>query len=145
MQINHRLLKRRTDLNETKSETSKQHALALRIAAILEEKNAKDIETITVEGKTVLADYFVIATGSNVTHLKTLADEILFKLKEEQDLTPHHTEGEASRRWILLDFGDVVVHLFMAEERDLYKLEKLWQARPKPSETKPEDSVGSAI
>ncbi len=111
------------------TELERQKALAERIEAILDQKNAKDIERISVEGKTVLADFFIVATANNQTHIKSLADEVEFKLKEEFDLLPHHVEGEDGRRWILLDYGDVIVNLFLSEERSFYNLEKLWSDR----------------
>lgn len=103
--------------------------VAGRIETILNDKNAKDVECIHVEDKTVLADYFVIATARSTTQIKSLADEIEYKLKNEFRLLPHHIEGADSRRWILLDYSDVIVHLFLEEERIYYNLEKLWAAR----------------
>lgn len=94
---------------------------------ILEDKKALNVEMIEVSQKTILADYFVIASGTSVTHVKSLADELVFQMKNQHSIVPDHTEGESTARWILLDFGDVVVHLFHPEERDFYSLEKLWQ------------------
>lgn len=94
---------------------------------ILEDKKALNVEAIEVSQKTILADYFVIASGTSVTHVKSLADELVFQMKNQYNIVPDHTEGESTARWILLDFGDVVVHIFHPEERDFYSLEKLWQ------------------
>ena len=77
--------------------------------------------------KTILADFFVIATGTSTTHVKALADEVEYLLKEKDNRLVDHVEGFESSRWILLDYGDVVVHVFHSEERDFYSLEKLWQ------------------
>lgn len=104
--------------------TSEQ--IAEMIRTILDNKKAVDIEVIAVAEKTILADYFVIASGTSVTQVKSLADEISFQLKEQHHMMPSHIEGESTARWILLDYGDVVVHLFHPEERDFYSLEKLW-------------------
>ena len=101
--------------------------LAQKIRTILEDKKAKDIDVIDVSDKTILADYFVIATGTSTTHVKALADEVEYLLKEKDNRLVYHVEGFESSRWILLDYGDVVVHVFHSEERDFYSLEKLWQ------------------
>jgi len=101
--------------------------LAQKIKTILEDKKAKDIDVIDVSDKTILADYFVIATGTSTTHVKALADEVEYLLKEKDNRLVDHVEGFESSRWILLDYGDVVVHVFHSEERDFYSLEKLWQ------------------
>lgn len=101
--------------------------LARKIRTILEDKKAKDIDVIDVSDKTILADYFVIATGTSTTHVKALADEVEYLLKEKDNRLVDHVEGFESSRWILLDYGDVVVHVFHSEERDFYSLEKLWQ------------------
>lgn len=102
--------------------------LAERIAAILENKNAADVELIEITDRSSLADYFVIASGRSTTQVKALASEVEFKLREEFNLEPKHSEGFESRRWLLLDYLDVVVHIFLEEEREFYNLERLWQS-----------------
>jgi ribosome-associated protein len=106
--------------------TAEQTASAIK--AILTEKKARDIEVIDLEGKTILADRFVIATGTSVTHIRTLAGDVEKNLKEQYQRQPEHIEGYNSGRWILMDYADVVVHLFHTEERDFYNLEKLWRS-----------------
>ncbi|MDD2533730.1 MAG: ribosome silencing factor [Eubacteriales bacterium] len=101
--------------------------LAHKIGIILDDKKAKDIEVIDVSEKTILADYFVIASGTSTTHVKALSDEVEFMLKEQDRRLADHVEGHDSSRWILLDYGDVVVHVFHTEERDFYSLDKLWR------------------
>jgi ribosome-associated protein len=98
------------------------------IERLLSEKKAKDIEIINLEGKTILADRFIIATGTSVTHIKSLAGEIELTLKNKYHRLPDHIEGYQAGRWILMDYDDVVVHLFRAEDRDFYNLEKLWRS-----------------
>ncbi len=98
------------------------------IKGILEDKKAKNIEIINVEGKTILADRFVIATGTSVTHIKALASEVEVEMKNKHHCVPDHIEGYSTGRWILMDYNDVVVHILHAEERDFYSLEKLWRA-----------------
>ena len=101
------------------------------IEEILENKKGREIEIINVEGKTILADYFVIVTGTSTPHVRSLSEEIQFKLKELHNIEPDHVEGFESARWILLDYGSVIIHVFQESDRDFYSLEKLWQARRK--------------
>ena len=75
----------------------------------------------------MLADYFVIATGTSSTHVKALADEVEFQLKERHSIATEHTEGYRSNSWILLDYGNVIVHVFTEESRAFYDLDRLWQ------------------
>lgn len=96
------------------------------IQRVLSDKKAVEIELISLEGKSVLADYFVIASGRSVTHIKSLAGDVEKALKDEHEIMPGHIEGFETGRWILMDYGDVIVHLFHAEERSFYNLEKLW-------------------
>ncbi len=98
-----------------------------KIVEILDSKKAVDVNVIDVEGKTILADRFVVATGTSVTHIKSLAGEVEFQMKDKYGILPDHVEGYETGRWVLLDYDDVVVHVFHEEERDFYSLEKLWQ------------------
>ena len=100
--------------------------LALRCAKILSDKIAQNLSVLYVREVTSLADYFVIATGNSTTHVKALADEVEFKLKQEEIL-PDHIEGHGTKSWIVLDYGSVVVHVFSEEAREFYDLERLWQ------------------
>jgi ribosome-associated protein len=106
--------------------TAEQKAHA--IQHVLNDKKAKDIEIIDLEGKTILADRFVIATGTSVTHIKALAGEVEKALKDQYQEAPDHIEGYSTGRWILMDYADVVVHLFHADDRSFYNLEKLWRS-----------------
>lgn len=99
------------------------------IREILEDKKGRDIEVISLEGKTVLADCFVIATGNSMPHIRTLVDEVSLQMKNKFGQVPSHVEGYASGRWILMDYLDVVVHIFHEEERAFYSIEKLWEGR----------------
>ena len=101
--------------------------LAKRIAEILDSKKGRDIQTINIEKKTIIADYFVICSGTSTTQVKGLADEVAFQLKQ-QGREPARTEGYESGSWILLDYLGVVVHVFLQSEREFYSLDKLWQA-----------------
>jgi ribosome-associated protein len=96
-----------------------------KVIEILEGKKAKDISIINIEGISILTDYFVICSGTSSTHIKSLADELEEKM-EEKGFKIFHKEGYDTARWILMDFGEVIVHVFHEEERSFYKLERLW-------------------
>ena len=102
-----------------------QNEILKKIVKTLDTKKAEDIEVIGIKDLTIIADYFVIATGTNTTHTKSLADEVEFQLKEA-GITPTRTEGYNGSNWILLDYSDIVVHIFYKETRDYYSLERLW-------------------
>lgn len=101
------------------------NVIAQKISEILADKKAKDIKTIDIREVTVIADYFVICSGTSTTHIKTLADEVEEKMKE-MNVELLRKEGYNSARWILLDFNSVVVHVFHEEDREFYNLERLW-------------------
>ena len=96
-----------------------------RIVAFLEDKKAKDISVIDIGAISILADSFVICSGTSSTHIKALADEVEHKMGELSQ-TCYHKEGYDTARWILMDYGDVVVHVFHEEDRSFYKLDRLW-------------------
>ena len=97
------------------------------ICKILSDKKADGIVYIAVENKTSLCDYFIIAGGRSKTQVKSLAENLEEKLKKEYDIGPRRTEGIQGGRWAVLDYEDVIVHLFGDEERDFYRLERLWE------------------
>ena len=101
--------------------------LARTAVQILDKKKGMDLKLIGIRDISVLADYFVIATGTSSTHVKALADEVEFQLKEEHGVPAEHTEGYRSNSWILLDYGNVIVHVFTEESRAFYDLDRLWQ------------------
>jgi len=96
------------------------------IVAALEEKKARDIRVIDIQELTTIATYFIICSGTSTTHIKTLADEVEVKLKEK-GVAPLRLEGYNGARWVLIDYGDIVVHIFHEEDREFYNLERLWQ------------------
>lgn len=107
------------------------HALAHRIAARLLEKKALDVVVIDVRGMTSYADYFVLASGESDRQVGAMAEHVAVKLKEEDGTRPLGVEGEQTGNWVLLDYGEVVAHLFLAEVRSFYDLEGLWADAPK--------------
>lgn len=96
-----------------------------KVIEVLRDKKAKDIKIINIGELSTLADFFIIATGTSTTHVQALADNLEEKM-EESGYTIHHKEGFRSGRWILLDYYDIVVHIFFEEEREFYNLERLW-------------------
>ena len=97
-----------------------------KIIDILEDKKARGIVSIKVEKLTILADYFVICHGTSTTHIRTLADDIDKTLREAYGKECRQKEGYNSARWVLLDYGDVIVHIFHEEDRMFYDIERLW-------------------
>ena len=95
-----------------------------KIVKALDDKKAKDIEIIKIEELTIVADYFIIATANSNTHVRALADEVEYQLGLE-GIEPRQIEGK-STGWILLDYYDVVIHVFLQDQREYYNLEKLW-------------------
>ncbi|MDR0445537.1 MAG: ribosome silencing factor [Oscillospiraceae bacterium] len=91
----------------------------------LDSKKARDIKALKTHDITVLADYFIICTASSATHIKTLSDEVEKALKDRGE-PPPRVEGYRSGGWVLVDFGCLVIHLFIEELREFYALERLW-------------------
>lgn len=96
---------------------------------LLDSKKAADIKVLEIKGISSLGDYFVVASGSSTTQVKAMADELEFRLKE-QGVTPKRVEGYQSAAWIVLDYYDVIIHLFYEETRQFYSLERLWSDAP---------------
>jgi len=98
---------------------------AQQIAKILSSKKAQEILIIHVSEKTIIADYFIVASAGSSTLVATLAEEVDFKMGQ-QGVKPLRMEGVREGRWAVLDYGDVLVHVFHNEEREFYQLERLW-------------------
>ena len=94
--------------------------------AALEDKKAEEIRVIDISDVSVLADYFIIAGGSNSSQIQALADSVEEKLTRA-GMPVKQTEGYETANWILLDFGDIIVHIFDKENRLLYDLERIWR------------------
>ena len=103
--------------------------MALEVVKTLDAKKAVSIRALQTGGVTSVADYFVICTANSTTHIKTLSDEIQ-KVMEENGEHALHVEGYRAGGWVLVDFGCVVVHLFLKEIREFYSLERLWGDAP---------------
>ena len=101
-------------------------SVAKKIASILDSKKAMDVKIVNVHEKTILADFFVFATGTSTTQVNSLADEVEFKLKTEDGIEPLRVEGAGSGSWVLVDYGSIIVHVLGVQSKEFYKLEKLW-------------------
>ena len=94
---------------------------------MVEDKKAEDIVLLDLRPDALIADFFVICTGNSDRQLKALIDHVRVGVKEKYELMPFAAEGEAASGWVLIDYGDVIVHMFLAEERRYYDLEGFWK------------------
>ena len=102
--------------------------MARRIVDLASDKQASDILLLDIRGVSLIADYFVICTVGSERQTAAILKDLSEKLLEEFDRKPLHTEGKADSGWVLLDYGDVIVHVFSASQRSFYNLEQLWSA-----------------
>ena len=111
--------------NQT-SPTFDSKELALQVAKAAEDKKAQDITLLKVSDVSYLADYFVIVTGFSRTQLNAIAESIEKQIEEKFDLQPIRVSGKREGNWVVQDYGDVIVHSFLPEEREYYNLEAFW-------------------
>ncbi|KFL35648.1 ribosome silencing factor [Arenimonas donghaensis] len=114
-------------------------ALLTQVRAALEEMKAKDAVEIDVRGKTSIADYLVVVSGTSTRHVKSVADEVV-KFSKKCGVMPLGVEGEREAEWVLVDLGDVIVHVMLPRVREFYALERLWTVGDQPPE--PEAEAG---
>jgi ribosome-associated protein len=112
---------------ELLSDGHKSAALVQEIVFWLDEAKGEDIKTIDLAGKTSIGDYMVIATGGSDRHVGAIAEQISRKLKDK-GLSRVRVEGLEACDWVLIDTGDIIVHVFREEVREFYNLEKMWSA-----------------
>ena len=105
--------------------TAHQDVRVEKIVEVLQSKKAVDLLLMDLRPLTDAVDYFILCSGTSDLHVKTLAAEVEERLKQE-NLFPWHTEGRKTRRWVLIDYVDIVVHIFSRETREFYALEHLW-------------------
>lgn len=112
-------------LDMAQSSLASVAALAQRAAAICLDNKADDIVLLNLHGVTDLTDFFLIASGTSDTHVRSVAEHVMVELKKD-GVTAHHVEGLQQGRWVLLDYVDFVVHVFHPTLRNYYQLERLW-------------------
>jgi len=100
--------------------------IAQRAATILSAHKANDVVLLSLEGVSDMTDYFLIASGTSDTHVRSLGNSVLEEMKRDTGQMAHHVEGLSQGRWVLLDYVDVVVHIFHPTLRNFYQIERLW-------------------
>ncbi len=110
----------------------------LRMAKSLDMRNAEDILLIDIRDTSVISDYFLICTGKASNHVRLLSDELDSAMSKE-GVRYSRIEGYSEGRWIVMDYGDVLVHIFHKEEREFYNIERLWKADGNWVDYKPEN------
>ncbi|SFQ95248.1 ribosome-associated protein [Poseidonocella sedimentorum] len=112
------------------------NAMLARILTSLEDDKAEDIVTVDLRGKSAMGDHMVICSGRSSRQVSAIAEKLSARIKEEFGLTPR-SEGGDTGDWVLIDTGDVIVHVFRPEVRDFYQLEKMWlPAGAAPAQTR---------
>ncbi len=109
--------------------------LQKKITTLLDDNKAEDITVINLNGKSSVADYMIIATGRSSRQVSGLTDKIYDLVKPEID-TPLRVEGLEDADWVLMDCGDIIIHLFRPEVREFYNIEKIWDITEKPETEK---------
>lgn len=103
--------------------------IARKVAEIASDRLASNITVLDISELSTIADVFVVCTADNVRQLNSLREEVTSQLREHK-VTPRRVEGVADAGWILMDYGDVIVHLFTTDRRDFYRLDDLWAEAP---------------
>lgn len=93
----------------------------------IEDKKGENIRTIDISNVTIIADYFIIASGNNINQVQAIADNVTEEVAKKHSLYPERIEGYRAAEWILVDFGDYVVHIFDREKRSFYDIERIWR------------------
>lgn len=110
----------------TSSTTSNSLALAQRAAQFAIDNKAQDVVLLDLRGVTDMTDFFIIASGTSDTHVRSIGQHVMEDMKKHEGSPAHHVEGLEKGRWVLLDFVDFVVHVFHPTLRNFYQLERLW-------------------
>ncbi len=122
--MNEEIMEQEVKLPTLADATARELADACR--EILDSKKASNVSVLSVEGRSDITDYLVLATGTSGPHVKALADELEFKLSL-RDVHPLHADGVGTRSWQIVDYGTVMVHIFDRESREFFNLDKLYK------------------
>jgi len=106
-------------------------ALARRIGRVADGRKAEDLVALDMRGLVGYTDFLVICTARNERHAKAIHDEVYQRLKQDEGMLPASVEGELEGRWVLMDYLDCVLHVFVPELRERYRLEALWGEAPR--------------
>ena len=110
-----------------KTVVRKSDVLVKAIIDSIKQHKGKEVISLDLRGiETAVCDFFIICHGTSNTHIASIAENIRKKISKQMKEKPWHTEGEANKEWVLMDYFNVVVHIFNKEKRDFYKLEDLW-------------------
>lgn len=120
----------RTADKKRQTAASTKHISRLAVDAILDKKG-KDILVLDVTGVSGVADIFILVTGDSDLQNRAIVESVKMKLKEEAGEMPWHVEGNDHHHWVLMDYVDLVVHVFLREKREFYELERLWGDAPR--------------
>lgn len=104
--------------------------LARRIVDVIADKKGEDIVLLDMRGRTIITDYFVICSGNSERQLKAIVEGVMEEIKKEHRVGPRRVDGEARTGWVLIDYGDIMVHAFAPDTRAYYALEELWREAP---------------
>jgi ribosome-associated protein len=113
---------------ENRGSSLEAQALARRIVEIASDKQATDIVLLDIRPVATVADYFVVMSTASERQLAAITRELGETLRNDDGVRPLRVEGQAASGWVLIDYGDVVVHIFSADQRGFYRLEELWSA-----------------
>jgi ribosome-associated protein len=119
------LTTRQTSRKPQNNPAATEQKLRRRVLDALDELKAKDIAEIDVRGKTSIADWLIVASGTSSRHVKSIADEVV-KFAKQAGVLPLGVEGQQEAEWVLVDLGDIIVHVMLPRIREFYGLERLW-------------------
>lgn len=125
----------------SKVQESNDATLRRRVVDALEDLKAQDIVEIDVRGKTSFADLLIIASGTSSRHVKSIADEVI-KFAKEAGVLPLGVEGQSEAEWVLVDLGDIIVHVMLPRIREFYGLERLWTVGDAEAPDAAQDAAG---
>ena len=115
------------DEHAKSARTDDSEALARRCVSICEDRKAEDVQLFDVRECSILADYYIICTGTSAPHLSAICNRLRQELAAE-GMVPRHHEGDPASHWVIMDYGDVLIHVLDADRRRFYRIEELWQS-----------------